>query len=232
MKVFGAGLSKTGTFSLKIALDKLGFPCYNFGDVLINHDKGHTDKWNNYMEGLSDMDWHKLFEDYDAVVDGPTYLFAQEMLDAFPDIKVIMTKRDPDKWYDSFMETIEKHNAKVNPVMFLPSFNGFQRSFKNIFRISVDSNLSREAMTAWFNRHNEEIPKLVPPDRLLAYNVQEGWEPLCEFLDVPVPDEEFPWINKNFAAGEKLLQGVLKRDLEKMVESCNQVLAMLEKNGS
>jgi len=215
MKIIGAGVSKTGTFSLKFALDKLGFPCYHFGNTLINYAKGDLEMWNNYMEGKSDMDWHKLFADYEAVTDAPTYLYIPEVMEAFPDAKVILSVRDPERWWVSFLDTYEKHNAAVKPILFLPSFREFQRAFLNAIRIAFNDDISKENAIPFFNSHNEKIKKLVPPDRLLIFNVKEGWEPLCDFLGVPVPDEPFPWANVAFAEGEKLFKRVFIRDLIK-----------------
>jgi hypothetical protein len=167
------------------------------------------------MEGKSDMDWQKLFAGYEAVTDAPTYLFIPELVEAFPDAKVILTVRDPEKWWVSFKDTYEKHNATVKPLMFLPSFKEFQRAFLNSVRIAFNNDYSKETAIAFFNNHNEKIKKLVPPERLLIFNVMEGWEPLCNFLGVPVPNEPFPWANVAYAEGEKLLKNVFKRDLIK-----------------
>ena len=232
MKVLGAGLSKTGTWTLKVALDMLGLPCYHFGDVVVNYEKGDTDMWNDYMEKKSEMNWHKLYEGYEAATDVPSNLHFREIKSAFPDLKVILSTRDPDKWYASLADTVEKHNTNVVPAMFLPSFNGFQRAFNNSLRIAQVGELTRENAIAWMERHNAEVKKAIPPDRLLVYNVKEGWAPLCEFLGLPVPGEEFPWVNKDFADGEKLLQNTFIRDVKKMKAMCDQVLAQFEQTGS
>lgn len=217
MKVLGAGYGKTGTFSIKVALDKLGFPCYNFGDVLINYRRGDADMWNNYLEGKSDMDWHKLFTGYEAVVDAPSYFYFKEIMEAFPDIKVILTTRDPEKWFESLLDTLEKHDANVKPFMFIPSFRAFQRVMDNLLNINkVEEPIKENSIKAFLN-HNEEVRKHVPKDRLLEFNVKDGWEPLCEFLGVPVPDEPFPWINVGFSDGEELIQKALLRDLIRFI---------------
>jgi hypothetical protein len=216
MKVLGAGFGKTGTFTLKIALEKLGFsPCYNFGDVLINYKKGDADMWNNYMEGKADMDWHKIFADYKAAVDAPANLYYREIIAAFPDIKVILTTRDPDKWWDSLVDTLEKHDAAVGPFKFLPSFNAFQQALENLGKVNPVDPPTKENYIKMLLQHNENVKNVVPPDRLLVYTVQEGWEPLCEFLGVPVPEEPFPWVNKGFAEGEDMIKKALLRDLVK-----------------
>jgi hypothetical protein len=216
MKVLGAGFGKTGTFTLKIALEKLGFsPCYNFGDVLINYKKGDADMWNNFMEGKAGMDWQKIFAGYEAAVDAPSYLYYREIMQAFPDIKVILTTRDPETWWDSLLDTLQKHDAAVGPFRFLPSFNAFQRALENLGKVNPVDPPTKEAYIKMLLQHNENVRKFVPPDRLLEYEVSQGWEPLCEFLGVPVPDEPFPWVNKGFAEGEALIKKALLRDLVK-----------------
>jgi len=216
MKVIGAGVSKTGTMSIQSALNKLGFPCYHFADTLINYARGDQDMWNNYMEGKSEMDWHKLFEGYEAVTDAPSYLFVPEMLAAFPEAKVILSLRDPDKWYDSFVDTLEKHNANVKPLLFLPSFRGFQRAFQNAIKmVFKGEEIVKENAIDFFNEHNKKIQEIVPPEKLLIFDVKDGWEPLCAFLGVPVPDEPFPHANVAFADAEKIFKRVFLRDLVK-----------------
>jgi len=213
MKVLGAGYGKTGTFSLKVALDKLGFPCYHFADLLIDYKKGDTDMWNNYMEGKSEMDWRKLFADYEAAVDAPSNMYYREMMEAFPDLKVILTTRDPEKWWDSLVDTLEKHDANVKPFMFLPSFREFQRALTNVLNMNpVDEPLKENSIKV-FLQHNEDVKKYVPEDRLLIFSVMDGWEPLCKFLGVPVPNEPFPWVNVGFSDGEELIKKALLRDL-------------------
>jgi hypothetical protein len=217
MKVLGAGYGKTGTYSLKVALDKLGFPCYNFGHVLINYKRGDADMWNNYIEGKSDMDWHKLYDGYEAVVDAPAYFYFREIIEAFPDIKVILTTRDPEKWYDSLIDTLEKHDKVVKPFLFLPSFRAFQQVLDNLIKMtSVEEPVKENSIKA-FVKHNEDVKNFVPEERLLVYSVKDGWEPLCEFLGVPVPDEPFPWVNVGFSDGEELIKSALLKDLVKFI---------------
>jgi hypothetical protein len=217
MKVLGAGYGKTGTFSLKVALDKLGFPCYNFGDVLINFRRGDADMWNDYLEGNSDMDWHKLFDGYEAVVDAPSYFYFREIMEAFPNIKVVLTTRDPEKWYESLLDTLEKHDANVKPFLFIPSFRAFHRVLENLLnRDPVEEPIKENSIKA-FLKHNEDVRNHVPKDRFLEFSVKDGWEPLCEFLGVPVPDEPFPWVNVGFSDGEELIQKALLRDLVRLI---------------
>ena len=215
MKVLGVGIGKTGTMSLQAALNRLGYPCYNFGDVLLNYEKGHTDMWNNHMEGTAEMDWHKLFEGYEAAVDNPSNIYYKEIMKAFPDLKFILTLREPEPWYKSFLETLEIHEKNVSKVMFLPSFREFQRVLENSGKVATVGAPEGETPIEWFNRHNKEVQEYLPADRLLIYNVKEGWGPLCEFLGEPVPDEPFPHENIAGAGVEKILQTKILKDILK-----------------
>jgi hypothetical protein len=215
MKVLGVGIGKTGTMSLQAALNQLGYPCYNFGEVLLNYEKGHTDMWNNYMEGKAEMDWHKLYEGYEAAVDNPSNIYYKEIMKVFPDIKFILTLRDPEAWHKSLIETLELHDKNVSKVMFLPSFREFQRVLENSGKIAEIDAPEGETPIEWFNRYNKEAQEYLPADRLLIYNVKEGWGPLCEFLGEPVPDEPFPHENIAGAGVEKILQTKMLKDLLK-----------------
>jgi hypothetical protein len=80
----------------------------------MNFEKGHLDMWNTYMEGRSDMDWRKLLAGYDATADVPACLYYRELLQAFPDARVILTVRDPEKWWQSMAKLVEVHNTLVH----------------------------------------------------------------------------------------------------------------------
>jgi hypothetical protein len=214
MKVLSAGISKTGTMSLQAALKGLGYRCYNFADVLVNFDKGHTDMWNNFMEGTADMDWGKLYEDYDAAVDNPSNIHYKEIMKAFPDIKVILTLRDPEKWLKSLEQTMMVHENNVKEAMFLPRIREFQRTYLNSFNVVRRSAPPGETSIEWFNRHNREVQEYVPREQLLVYKIEQGWEPLCKFLGQPVPDEPFPHENVEGAGVDQILKKAIKEDLE------------------
>lgn len=129
MKLIGAGFSRTGTMSLKIALGKQGYRSYHMVDAVANFEKGDLDKWNAYMEGRSDMDWHALLAGYDAILDLPAALYYRELMYAFPDARVILTVRDPEKWWQSTAKLVRLHNTLVERIKFVPRFRAFQRLF-------------------------------------------------------------------------------------------------------
>lgn len=199
IRVIGAGFGRTGTTSLKAALEKLGYgPCYHMIELMRKPQDSQF--WMDVLAGKP-VDWHHFFADYGATVDWPACTFYKELMEVYPEAKVLLSVRDPERWYDSTYNTI--YRLPESPLMsvvrlFVPHIrrmyhfvNGliWQGTFHGRFA-------DREAAIAVFNRHNADVQQYVPQDRLLVYNVKEGWEPLCEFLGVPVPeDEPFPHLN-------------------------------------
>jgi len=199
MKLIGAGLGRTGTKSLQTALEQLGLgPCYHMTEFLAHPE--HTDGWMAAANG-EQVDWKSFLRDYESTVDFPGCSFYKEMMVAFPDAKVLLSVRDPERWYDSCLDTIYAVNHKW-PMSWLSPF------MPKIGRISQFANkavwqqmfegrfLDRNFAIERFNRHTEEVIRHVPADRLLVFDVKEGWEPLCRFLGVPVPEGvPFPRLN-------------------------------------
>jgi len=197
MKVIGSGFGRTGTLSLKVALEKLGFgPCYHMQEV-VKRPK-HIQTWHNIAHGKP-VDWHNLFQGFQAAVDFPTSIFYKELLAAFPQAKIVHTVRDPERWYDSTLETIyqvqyvfpgwlQKMVKTIGRFLDMESRLIWQSLFENNFE-------NRQRAIEIFQEYTEEVKRTVPPDRLLIFHVQEGWAPLCRFLDVPTPDTPFPHVN-------------------------------------
>jgi hypothetical protein len=198
LRVIGAGFGRTGTLSLKAALEELGFAkCYHMTDVLAH--LAHAPLWEAAARG-EPVDWEALFEGYQATVDWPGCTFYEELIRRYPDAKVILTTRDPETWYDSALQTI----FWVRKVfrgwfrLFVPRMRQFRRMLDRVIWDGTfhgrfeDKNHAIEV----FNRHNEHVRRTVPRERLLLYEVRDGWEPLCAFLGVPVPDgKPFPRLN-------------------------------------
>ena len=205
IQVIGAGLGRTGTLSLKAALEELGFAkCYHMGEVLARMDDART--WDAAAHG-EPVDWDRLFAGYRATVDVPACLFYSELLEKYPGAKVILTVRDPERWYDSMRQTIyfahhafPRWAAVLNPRMrvFRRMIDGlWERMFRGRFE-------DRAFAIDVFNRHNEQVRRDIPADRLLVYEISQGWEPLCAFLGLPVPEgKPFPHLNDaaEFRAG-------------------------------
>jgi Sulfotransferase domain len=198
LKVIGAGLGRTGTLSLQAALEELGFArCYHMREVLANRGDAHV--WDAAARGKS-VDWEGLFSGYQATVDWPGCSFYRELIEKYPEAKVILSVRDPERWYDSARQTIYYvRNAFPGWVtLFVPRFRGFRRMLDRIIWIGMFQGRFEDRSFAIdaFNRHNEQVRRDVPADRLLIYDVREGWGPLCAFLGVPVPEgKPFPHLN-------------------------------------
>lgn len=196
LEVIGAGFGRTGTLSLKTALEQLGFGrCYHMLEAIANPAHGPT--WVAAADG-EPVDWAALFEGYRATVDWPACAFWRELAEAFPDAKVLLSVRPPDRWYDSFRSTI--YEVLTRPLPDPPPPPELLPLFDMGKRVVTDRSFggqlgSREEIIASYEAHNAEVRRTVAPDRLLELDVAEGWEPLCRFLGVEVPDEPFPNVN-------------------------------------
>ncbi len=187
LKVIGAGLGRTGTLSLKFALERLGFAgCYHMVEVLMN--PGHAALWNAAADGRPE--WERLFEGYAATVDYPGCGYWRELAKAYPDAKIILTVRDPLKWFESTQATIF---SSQNRGLEFPELHEFFD--KNVFSHFGERIHDRDFMVRAFQAHNDEVQRSIPPERLLVFEAKQGWTPLCEFLGVPAPAEPFPHIN-------------------------------------
>lgn len=188
LKVIGAGFGRTGTDSLKVALNQLGLgPCQHMKET--NRKTGA--KLLAIKRGEDpNPDWDAIFGDYQSAVDWPWSAFYTELADHYPDVKVVLTVRDPEKWYSSAVNTIYKFSSWMPP--------SAMRNF--VFGIIWDGIFDgrfaeKEHAIKKFNDHIEEVKANISADRLLVFEVADGWGPLCEFLDVPVPDSPFPKVN-------------------------------------
>lgn len=206
MRVIGAGFGRTGTYSLKTALEQLGCgPCYHMVEVF---DKPrHVELWQAAAEGRP-VDWGELFAGYNSAVDWPACSFYEQLMELYPEAKVLLTVRDPEKWYRSVMNTIYP-TSKMEPES--PEVRAHRRMVNTlIWQGTFDGRTEdKQHAIAIFERHNEEVRRRVPAERLLVYEVKEGWEPLCRFLDVPVPvDKPFPRLNDT----AEFQQRIMNRD--------------------
>jgi hypothetical protein len=192
MNVIGTGVGRTGTYSLKLALNQLGLgPCHHMEEVLHNMPV-QVPLWSSVLDGSPD--WQAIYGGYESTVDWPTACFFRELLEAFPDARFVLTHRSPESWADSFGSTIYRLIAgrdQAPPEMkaWLDMASGV------IARTGFPEGLSREGLMQAFTAHNEAVKRTIPADRLLVYQVKDGWEPLCAFLGVPVPAGPFPRTN-------------------------------------
>lgn len=206
MEIIGAGFGRTGTMSLKEALEELGFgPCYHMVEVF-GHPE-HADLWQAAWRGER-VDWDDFLGDYRAAVDWPACTFYRELMERYPDAKVLLSVRDPERWYESVRNTIyelsslssgPRFSRVVFAVVTLFAFGGISRGNMVddiIWEGTFDGRFEdRPYAIEVFERHNEEVKRRVPPEKLLVYEVKEGWGPLCEFLGVEEPDKPFPRLN-------------------------------------
>lgn len=208
MKVIGAGFGRTGTTSLKAALEKLGFdPCYHMTEVFAHPD--HAAFWISAWHG-EPVDWEGVIGDYEAAVDWPACTFYEELMRRYPDAKVLLSVRDPERWYESTRTTIYELTKLIEgstisrwifgllSLLIFGGFTGRRSSLAKdiIWQGTFDGRFEdKDYAIEVFERHNEMVKRRVPPERLLVYEVKEGWGPLCEFLGVPEPDEPFPRLN-------------------------------------
>jgi hypothetical protein len=189
MKVIGAGLGRTGTLSLKFALEHVGFgPCYHMAEFFA-HLPEHLPLWLGAADGRPD--WDAIFEGYVSTVDYPGCTYWRDLVAKWPEAKVILTVRDPDSWFESASSTVLSHRSRA-----MLGAPGVKRFFEaTVHRDFGDRSDDREFMTDYFRRWNEAVIAEVPPEKLLVFQAKDGWEPLCEFLDVPVPREPYPRVN-------------------------------------
>ncbi len=205
LDVIGAGLGRTGTTSLKAALERLGFgPCYHMTE-LFEHPE-HLETWRAAVRG-EPVDWEGPLEHYRSTLDWPGAPFYKNLMREYPEARVILTVRDPDRWYESTLNTIYEMNSTASSPLFtlLSWFVPQVRNVRNAVGI-VDDLAWRETFggrfedrghaISVFNEWNEGVKRHVPAEKLLVYDVKEGWGPLCEFLGVEAPeDEPFPHLN-------------------------------------
>ncbi|MFI0483831.1 sulfotransferase family protein [Actinomadura sp. 9N215] len=211
MKVMGVGFGRTGTASLQTALEQLGFgPCYHMWGVIAEpHRIRH---WLDLGDGRG-ADWDKVFAGYGSAVDWPAASYWRELAEHYADAKVVLTVRDPKRWYDSIASTIfenildqRRRSPRQRVVNWLvarrsPDLARFPRLLETtiVDRAFGGRVEDRDHVLSAFDRHVVEVKAAIPDERLLVFDVAEGWEPLCAFLGVPVPDEPFPRSNDRAA---------------------------------
>lgn len=194
LKVIGVGFGRTGTLSLKLGLEQIGFdPCYHMMEVFKRD--GHVDFWHNAAFGAPGA-WDPLFTDFSATVDWPAAHYWRELVAHYPDAKVVLTIRDSERWYESVHSTIYQAMIQSidadNPV--------FERQREMANKIILEDTFGgrfqdRAHAIGIYEQHNETVQKTLPSSRLLTYQVADGFGPLCQHLGVATPDAEFPHVN-------------------------------------
>jgi len=197
IKIIGAGFGRTGTLSLKKALEIIGFrKCYHMLEV--SENQKHFNFWNEAFNG-NDVDWKKFFKGYKATIDWPSSIFWKEQLKAFPGAKVILTHRDTHVWYDSIVKSICPIK-EGNLYSEVPDDNSSMMSVLQdnlIWNSIFDRRMGdRNHVIDCYNRHFNEVIDYVPAHSLLIHRPEDGWEMLCRFLDKPLPGIGYPFENK------------------------------------
>ncbi len=203
LQVIGAGFGRTGTLSLKYALEKLGFSkCYHMMEVFANDN--HVNRWREAARG-EPIDWDALFTGYQAAVDWPSCNFWEAQLAQFPEAKVLLSERDPERWYKSVMSTIYPFSLAgrkaQDPAVRARVEMAFEVIWDALFEGRMDD---KEHVIGVYLAHNERVKQLVPADKLLVFDPAQGWEPLCTFLDSDVPEEPFPRVNTTAEMHERM----------------------------
>lgn len=183
LDIIGAGFGRTGTDSMKRALDMLGYgPCYHMYEVIPN--KARFEMWQGIYDGRIEPDWDMVFDGFRATVDWPAAHYWRDLAAHFPDAKILLTYRDPDSWYASMEKTILTFLRDPTKT------EGMAPRLRNeVFGGEVHD---KEHVISVYNQNVAEVQSAFGPERLLTYQLGSGWEPLCEFLGVDVPSDPYP----------------------------------------
>ena len=204
LKVIGSGFGRTGTMSLKLALEQIGLgPCYHMVEVFKN--PAAPDMWSAAADDPAHADWGKIFEGYNSTVDWPNATYYKELADAYPDAKIVHTERDPDEWFASTQATIFADRPGMDSDAPFPRMIG-----KVIFPLFGGEMHNKDRLISVYKAHNARVREVIAPERLLIYHVADGWGPLCGFLGVPEPEGSTPKVNSREEFGAEIAAQVAK----------------------
>lgn len=188
LKVIGTGFGRTGTDSMREAINLLGFgPCHHMRSLL--EDKAHQNDWRDFVAG-GPCNWDTLLNGSKSCIDWPTAHFWPELIDRFPNAKVLLTWRTAESWWASFEKTVLPMILEASKKPIQPP--GSQLILQQVF---ANKPPTRDHCIATYNANVERVKATVPAERLLVYKIGDGWGPLCAHLDVQVPDQPFPRSN-------------------------------------
>lgn len=218
MKLIGAGLPRTGTLSQKLALEMLGLaPCYHMVNVF--DDLAAAGSWRRVADG--ERSPAEILEGFAAAVDWPAAFFYRELMDLYPDAKVLLSVRSGEAWVRSMRNTIweviygdglTRHMSDARRTVD-PEWDLYIELMSGMWRragLIQDERTTAEEMAAGMERYNREVIDTVPAQRLLVWSPADGWEPLCSFLGVPVPQADFPRVNDSAQFGELMIDGAIQ----------------------
>ena len=215
MKLIGAGLPRTATTTQMIALEMLGLPSYHMRDMMADLSTS-VPQWRRAFEG--DGPWDELFDGKESIVDWPGSYHWRELLDVYPDAKVLLSVRSAESWVESMHNTIAQiwfgdslmHHLAQARYKVDPAFASWLDVLYDMWAkadIMIGSGADAEEMAAGFERWNQQVIDTVPSDRLLVWDPKDGWEPLCELLEVRVPDAPLPNVNDTENFQKNLIMG-------------------------
>ena len=201
LKVIGAGLPRTGTLSMKAALEQLGFGrCYHMTEVF--DAPWRSEAWTRCFKG-EPVDWDQVFEGFGAAVDAPACVVWPALAERYPEAKVVLTVRDRDAWYESMINTVmsQQHRDSLAASPLAPMFEAMRGM--QLAGAPVQDGPPppgpppKEMLFAMFERQRQNVAETLPKERWLEFDVREGWAPLCRFLGVDEPDGPFPRVNES-----------------------------------
>jgi hypothetical protein len=192
IQVFGVGVGRTGTYSLKLAINQLGLgPCHHM-EAVLNNMPVQVPLWSAAL--AERPNWQAIYHGFESAVDWPTAGFFRELIKAYPSAKFVLTQRNPEHWADSFEATIYKLLAgrEQGP----PEMRAWLEMVDGVIaKTGFPGGLDRDDLIRAFVTHNEAVKTTIPAGQLLVYEVKEGWATLCKFLNRRVPAEVFPRTN-------------------------------------
>lgn len=219
MKLIGAGLPRTATLTQKIALEMLGFsPCYHMVNIL--SDLSLVPPWIEAFEGKHN--WDRIFGDHQATLDWPGAFFYQDLMEAYPDAKVLLSVRDSDSWACSMRETIWDvlygdslmHDLSAARARIDPGWASYIELMAAMWNKSgligaIENGFEASTLARAMDRYNDQVRRSVPAGRLLVWSPADGWEPLCEFVGAPVPSAPLPHVNDRVTFADRVTEGAI-----------------------
>ncbi len=205
IKVIGAGNGRTGTVSMKLALEELGFgPTYHMYELFENPERIHY--WQEAYKTRT-TDWDAVFEGYQSTVDYPGFLLYKEIYDYYPGSKVVLTTRDPESWYESASQTIFTASPNIWQKLKILTKLPFSKRMRQLMPVFAQVDYlwdvvfegrlkDKDYMIKAFIDFEEKVKESIPDDDLLVFHIGDGWQPLCDFLGVPIPSRPFPKANE------------------------------------
>ena len=213
MKLIGAGLPRTATTTQMIAFEMLGLPCYHMRDMMSDRANA-VPQWRAALEGNGP--WDELFQGKESVVDWPGSYHWRELMDVYPDAKVLLSVRSPESWVESMNNTISQifvgdtlmHHLARAQYHVDPDFAAWIDVMSDMWDASgVTVGGDDQKMASTMEEWNQKVIDAVPADRLLVWHPKDGWEPICELLDLEVPDGPVPNVNDTENFQKNLIMG-------------------------